>query len=68
MTEPLKPFADLPGHKVTPQMMALAAFQVADLDPMYMTMGDDLALQIAYESLRALLLRHQQTPRAGGRS
>jgi hypothetical protein len=64
--DPLPPFSSLPGNKVTPSLLAMAALQVSDLDPMYMTMGDELALQIAYESLRALLNRHTATPRTGG--
>lgn len=66
MTEPLRPAKDLPGGKVTPSLMAMAAYRVADVDPAYLTMGDDLGLVIAYESLRTLLERHANTPRTGG--
>jgi len=57
---PLPPLATLPGKNATRQLVAEVARRVNDLDETFFDIGDRLSLNIAYETLRAIVTKGER--------
>ena len=56
--QPLPPLGTLPGQKATRQLVLDAAQRVDEIDVDHFDIGDNLSLNIAYETLRTIVRKH----------